>query len=515
MKLVSFVIGFAVASSAAVVKAADSYSFYSTESRNLVRLTPAVANNMSFVDSLNAIKDQGSMATCASHSIMALVENQIYIERGITLSLSERYQLYSNYLQEANMGTDPTVITKFPNIIAEMGIMPSTLYPYSEILPNASRFTQDAAQGLHTAGADDFLDPKIAKISDAKQRSDLLQEKIYLGALPKGPYPISLPMQVTNIAKGSIIPEIEDRTVPGNPKVVTCFSSQPEKTQLKVTPKEFLNLCFDFKPEQYFGCKIDFENSAETAAQGRQLHELCKDVPKFASEMAQASFARRQELLNLTIRLVQQKQAVFVALKSPEQGQPLSVWYNKLKGGAGHAVVVVGYLTADELLDKTQHQIGLLKDGTFDALSKSLDEALMAMGNIKEASYTITSADSDETKYNKRLSSNLAKVILREHGILFFRNSWGAKLDSLSIGAGGYQSMTFDYFLQNSSLIQSRQRTSMTDIQWSPGPLTCPADSQKISSMNLIKAVTDFDLTAQTAENKTILENVCQQLNQK
>lgn len=512
MKLFSFVIGFAVASSALTVKAEDTYSFYPTQKRNLVRMTPMIPDNMGFIDVLNPIKDQGSIATCASHGMMALLENQMYNERGITLNLSERFHLYSTYINTSNMGTDPTVITHFPNIIAEMGLMPGPLYPYSEVLPNASRFTQDAAQGLHTAGSDDFLDTKIAKLTDMKERSDLLQEKIYLGALPKGPYPISLPVRATNIIKGSIIPEVEDRTVPGKAKVVPCFSDRAEDTMLTVTPKEYLNMCFDFKPEQYFGCKIDFENSADKVAQGRQIQEICKDIPKFASEITQSTFARRQSLLNLTVRLLQQKQAVFIGVKSPAQGQTLSVWYNKLAPGAGHAVVAVGYLTADELKEKTHHAIGLLKDGTFDALSKSLDATLIAMGNIKEVSYTILPEDNAEAIYNKRLSSNLAKVILREGGVLFFRNSWGAKLDTLDIGAGGYQSMTFDYFLQNSSLVLSKQKKSMTDIQWSPGPIVCPADSQAISTRNLINSSEGFDLTSQVTENQTILENVCGQL---
>lgn len=461
----------------------NSYYPFAAQKRNLVKLGGLDLFNSNIADFSNPIRDQGAIASCASFTMMALIENQLFLERGITADFSERYHLYANFMETGTMGSNSDIITQYSSIISKWGVIPESLYPYADIQKNASRFQQDAAQNLTADPSSETIDMAIKDSTIGSQRSAILQKQMFLGALPRAGYPIGLPLQVKALAKGARIPEVEDRRVPGTAKIVACYSDKKEKSQLQVSPREFVNLCLDHDPKNYFSCQPNVQSIAETLLQSSNPAEACAEIDKNTEKEASAVIAQRQSLLKLTIQLAGLGQATLAGISAPKMGGILSVWSTKLPPGGGHAVAILGDLTYQQLLDPKQHSLGILKDGTFDKLAKAYDVILKANGKLAGAVHSIDVQDNADTIFQKRTTSSIAKLMQAEGGLLFFRNSWGESKDAVQIGASGFQAMTFDYFLKNVSMVMSRRNKSLTGVTWQDGPNYCPvAEVQNASS---------------------------------
>lgn len=440
--------------------------------------------NTTFTDFGSAARDQGAIASCASHTILALVENQMYNERGITIDLSERYMMYSNFMAANDMGTDPAVIAKFPWIIADYGLMPEALWPYVDIKKNSHKFDQDAAQNL---GEAESLEPTVTEALEGSScdldRSKILQDELYLGALPNADAPIRLPVLADAIRDNAIMTEYGDITTG---EVSDCFTTDRNVagTGVAVSPADFRRLCFDFDPTNYFSCNA--QQQVESVLEflvgndADPLATLCKDPDVAAELLAECAESYRRSLLATVLLLSEAGQSTFIGLSSPSAGNMLPLWYKKLPPGGGHAVAVVGHLTADELLDPSQHDRGLLGEGVFDALAHALDEALPD-GVGGEDFAGVKPGASREEMMQARLASRLGHKVVEEGGILFFRNSWGSESQGFPIGVHGYQAVTFDYVIQNLSLVLGRKHKDIKELfivngREVEGPAYCPAD---------------------------------------
>lgn len=445
------------------------YPFEMRDIRALGRLDPF---NTTIANFGSEARDQGKIASCASHGFLGMIENQLWNERGISIDLSERFQLYANFMDSKNMGSDPAVIVRFPEITSHWGILPESAYAYAEVMNNADRFEQDAAQGLSTDPNALTIDKAIEATSDRTEvRSDILQRGEFLGELPAGPYPVALPMKA-DLAPGALVPELEFEG-----RLYECFAaggpeSVPPEKRLSVTPREFAHKCLGIQPKEYFACQNDLEQIAGEAVHGLPEDE-CAQARAAAEAIGAALAKRNTEYLNLTMRLVDQGQAVMVGVMSPQDWGHLSVWFGRqLQWGGGHAVVV-GYVTYDELARVEEQARGMLGQGIFDGLAGAVEPEYAA----KVAAGELPSDPA--ARRDARIATKLGKLIKEEGGLLLFRNSWGTKVDHVEIGVQGYQSMTFDFFLKSTTLVQSRANARVAGVSWErdAGPSYCPSSA--------------------------------------
>src|SRR5262245_39269067 len=92
-----------------VSAASDPYAPYSDTIRDIRVMGRLDPQNVAFANFAAQARDQGKLASCASHGFIGMLENQLWMEKGVTVDLSERYQLYSNYLDTKTMGGMPSV----------------------------------------------------------------------------------------------------------------------------------------------------------------------------------------------------------------------------------------------------------------------------------------------------------------------------------------------------------------------------------------------------------------------
>ncbi|MBX3230042.1 MAG: hypothetical protein KIT84_25590 [Labilithrix sp.] len=433
---------------------------YPTEVRaGMRRLEPFEPLGASVMDLGAAARDQGSLAACASFSFLGLLENQLFNERGITPDLSERFMVYSNYFQTGTLGGDPGVIARFAELTAKIGVLPESAYPYSAVAKNMHRFESDAAQGLVTDSAGEvMLTDAIAGTADStKERSDVVAGPKYLGQLPAGPYPVTLPMKAT-IAPNARIPEVE---LDG--KHASCFSANPEAAtnKLQVTPREALVMCFDFDPNRYFTCNFDAAAAGEAADAAATGDDECSLTSSAIEHMVDAQLAAHKKSLQLALGLMDKGDAAFLALAvpaAPNNREPVWMTTVEMGAGGGHAVVGVGYVTAEEIDSVAEQSRGILVNGAFDRLAKSLDPDYGPVPSDPAAQRDL------------RRSSLLGRIVRAEGGIVLFRNSWGS---AVGVDGDGTQAMTFNFFLRQGMLVQGRTQPRLGGVAWNGS--ACPA----------------------------------------
>lgn len=418
------------------------YPFEMRDIRTLGALAPFGA---SIADFGTVARDQGKIASCASHGFLGLLENQLFNDRGISADLSERFQLYANFLAAANMGDEPAVIARFPEIAARYGILGEAAYPYADIEENAGAFSQDLAQGL--TGDPDALtvDKAIAGTAHGSaERSAILQRPAFLGALPAGKFPVSLPMKA-KLTAGAKVPELEFGGT-----LVPCFAENPTP-KLDVTPREFAAKCLGLDASTYFTCEKDLGELGQEAEAATPGDGSCTHITAVAERMAKEMVRRNAQRLVLTLRLLDQGQAVVVGVKAPTDFRAASVWFGRgLTWGGGHAVLALGYVTAEELQRPEEQSKGMLGSGIFDRLAAALEPEYAAK-------LSAGLPPSPEALRDLRSASILGRATRAEGGLVLFRNSWGTQFEGTPIGVDGFQSMTFDFFLKSTSLVQSRK----------------------------------------------------------
>lgn len=454
------------------VTSEDRFSPYPYEMRAITKLDDLAPKNVQIVDPANVVRDQGRIASCASHGFLGMLENQLYVERGITTDFSERFQLYANFMESGTLGGDPKVIARFPEIAADWGLLAESAYPYTALAPNAGRFTQDAAQGLAGDPNAVMVDAAIAGTKPASRaRSDILQKPEFLGQLPAGPYPVTIPLDAT-FTDDARVPEVE---LDG--KIYACFAkggaaSVPPEKRLALTPREVVHKCLDFDPKQYFSCALDLDALAKDAEARAGDGDECAKARAVADGVGAEMAKRGAAWLELTMRLLDRGQSVEVGVKAPKNWGTLSVWFGKgLAWGGGHAVLAVGYLTYEELGRVEEQSRGMLASGLFDELAGAVEpefEAKRASGGLPTDPAQLRDA---------RLATKLGKLMKDEGGLLLFRNSWGEKAGDVTIGVRGYQSMTFDFFLKSLMLVESRTNRYAAGVAWPAEgePAACPA----------------------------------------
>lgn len=432
------------------------FSPYPSEIRSMKRLGPLAQKNFSIVDPGNAARNQGTIGSCASHGFLGLIENQLYNDRGIRVNLSERFQIYANFMHSGGIGNTPDIIAQYPIVAQRYGVMPESLYAYAAIEPNSARFSQDAAQGLSDDPNAVTLDSVIKGTAAAsKARSDILTRPEFIGALPPGPYPVEVPLKA-ELKPDALVPEIETST-----EIYSCFDQAPENLpaskKLTLTPREFAHYCLDIVPSDYFSCELDLQ---AIGAEVPQVDDECAMARALAAHVGDVFAERGAAWLKLITSLVDKGQAVMAGVRTPPKGGEKALWSNLEGFGGGHAVVIVGYLTYDELLDPTEQTRGLLADGTFDDLAGSLEPEYAAKVTGKALPTT------PEALRDARAATKLGAAMQQEGGILLFRNSWGAKVGDFEIGVRGYQAMTFDFFMKAAMLIESRAHEKVTGVAW-------------------------------------------------
>lgn len=443
----------------------ESWAPYPSEVRpELHRLEPLTPSGTVVGDFGSTVRDQGHIASCASFSFLGLLENQMFNERGITPDLSERYMIYSNFLQTGSLGGSLPTIRRFPELTSTIGLMSEEAYPYAGVEKNASRFEADAAQGLASDESQVLLTDAVKETAPmSKARSSVIEKAEYVGALPAGPYPVLLPLPAT------LQPNARLTQVEYQKRIYDCFAANPaSKPRLAVTPREALAMCFDLAPADYFTC--DFDEQAELQEIDRTLAssgDRCTDLRNASELVARAQYEKFRHSLEVALGLLEAGDAVMLGVQAPTAAiNP--VWTTRMEPGAGHAVVAVGYLSYDDLGKVAEQRKGILGNGMFDQLLAILDAGHLAK---------IAAAPTDEAKMAVRLASPLGLRIKEEGGLILFRNSWGTKLGDTPIGVAGHQAMTFDYFVRSGMIVLGRTEKRLGGfVSWAPGG-ACPTEA--------------------------------------
>ncbi|MEM6289779.1 MAG: C1 family peptidase [Myxococcota bacterium] len=414
-----------------------------TDGACLVALGQLTPLNVDF--SSGDARDQGTIASCASHSFIGMLETQLAAERGILVDLSERYQLYANFMATGNMGDEPDVIVTFPEILENFGVMPEAAYPYDAVLQNAHRFSQDLAQGIEDDGAI-TIDVAVAQTdANSRERFEVLTADDALGALPQvGKHPITLPVQA-ELMEGAIVPEVEVRLTDGSILLLPCFSDRASEVTFDVTPREFLGACFDHDPADYYACQTDLPEFVER-------EDDCSSLLGYVDGWQTTLNARLSKLATV-LHSLDHQEAVFVGVDTPYllENKSSPLWHSQSYLGAGHAVTAVGYITADKLGDPDEQSVGLLEGPSmFDAFADQMEPDYGWMIQTARAS------GDAEWVAEVRTESALGQRVVAEGGMILFRNSWGSELGDIEIGVDGFQAMTFRYFLARLMLIEAR-----------------------------------------------------------
>jgi hypothetical protein len=247
-------------------------------------------------------------------------------------------------------------------------------------------------------------------------------------------------------------------------QLVSCFSEHPEsEPRLDVTPREALAMCFDLDPTQYFQCNFDQSAAVQQANALATGDDQCAATTKAADFLAQAQLDANGKSLQMALALMDHGNAAMIAVTdpaSPNHVQP--VWSTKnFTIGSGHAVLAVGYVTADELQQPSEQTRGILGNGYFDKLAAMVEPAFKSKLDA--------GMPTDATQLRDlRANSLLGQRMISEGGMILFRNSW-----STQVGYQGHQGMSFDYFLKAGMLTEGRIDKHIPGITWSAN--ACPA----------------------------------------
>lgn len=445
------------------------YSPYPTEMRDIRVLAPFNPQNTSIANFGSDARNQGKIASCASFGFIAMLENQLFIDKGITVDLSERFQLYANYLDTKTLGGQPKVIATFPEIASRYGMLTEAAYGYDGVNKNAHRFQQDHAQGLGTDANAQTIDLAIEGATErTKQLGAILERDEFIGKLPAGPYPIELPIQA-ELAPGSSNVELEF-----DGKLYDCFAKDPASVpadkKLRVTPRELAHKCLGVEPKQYVTCQAPGLLEEVEAGAANAEGDDCAKLARGIDHVAKAYATRGVEWLELTMRLLDRGQAVTFGVDSPAGQGPQAVWRARgFEPGGGHAVLALGYVTYEELQKPDEQHRGMLGAGIFDRLAGAMEPEYQAKVDAGLPSDPAALRDA-------RVASKVGQLLKEEGGLVLFRNSWGKSVGDIAIGIDGYQSMTFDFFLRAAMLVQARSNEAVAGVAWQrdAGPAYCP-----------------------------------------
>ena len=416
--------------------------------------------NIEFIDWTNPIRQQGAVGSCQSFGFLGIIENQVSILQGASIDLSERYQLYSNFIEFGALGSSPAQIARFPEMFESLGTLPEILYPYSVIDQNAAVFAVDSAQGLQNE-----TEPAILKAIAGRtgpDRAQVLQQPEFFGALPSGGTPIELPVFASHLND-----ERRLRHVKSISSQITspCYSTTTAKSGISLTPAEFASHCLEFKVSDW-----DVTNEFDATAK-RMRSNACNNEAEL-DQVVEATLNARKEALRLLLSRLENKNAAMLAMSVPLtiEGKKSSLWDAETNEvHAGHAVVALGYLTAQDLRLPANQKVGALGSGLFDQLSAQYDKSYQ----------TPPSSLSEVDLRDYRISSAFGRKVLAEQGIFFVRNSWGD-----IPGLGGYQAITFDFMMAHMMLTMSTRSLGLD--------MSAPDSMIQKTTLNSVKLRTEL-----------------------
>lgn len=398
-------------------KSSQSFEENLVEDENYLSMSLLIKGTL-YVDPLSHARSQGMVGSCQSFAFLGAVENKLYVKRGVSIDLSERYQLFANFAELGRLGNSSADVTRLPSIAETMGFMPEDLYPYTVVSDNSAVFNADSAQGLENAKNRDSIEFALAGKSRT-ERIGLLQDPRFLGPLPEVERPVTIPVAAhTEFATSTRI--LRDKI---SGKEVSCFSvpgSTPTES-LKLSPSEFAHHCLEYRASDFEPKGFISQINKNRCTEVDGVKSLTRDFFSFNKKEAQLIASR-----------LDRGYASVVGFPVPEQKSDKVgvLWSADMDVEAGHAVVALGYLSADDFTNERRHVDPRNYWQIFDQ-----------MANAHDKSYHPPSASlstSDQMKV--RSGSRLGSKIVNEGGAFLIRNSWGER-----VGSEGYQFVTANY----------------------------------------------------------------------
>ncbi len=307
-------------------------------------------------------RDQYPLGTCASFGIMAMLETELFLQRGITIDLSERYYARSTM---SFLGAFTT--TRYaPEILDRYGVIPGRIYPCKEF-GNHDSFRREIdilksipSEEKYYRGLSLENTMGIIKKLSIDRRFEFLGGSSFFGEIPRerqSTSVVGIPAQAKKIIDPTQVPEIDG---------IPCFSEGASTAQGWITPVTFLKQCIGFKKENYTvkGATKSKLFSADLASITNRLKYGFPVVISTAWEQQRSAFLAEEN---------QPGYLEFYPTKDPEIGVI-----------GGHVVLITGYLSKKTFLDPKMHHKGWLATDMFERLNLLWD---LSTRNIRERLY--------------------------------------------------------------------------------------------------------------------------------
>jgi len=408
------------------------------------RVNVASVKNIEFFDRNQPYRDQGNLPTCYSFGYLGLIENELFMKSGISIDLSERYQLLTNYIALKHRGNKARTLDSYGKILNIFGAVPESLFPYSHIADRHENFSKFTEEGEYN---ENYINHQIEHLEKDELLATLQQEQFFGKILSAPKYAdqpiVRIPTKAIHIKNEKLVPMA---TVDG--KKVACFTIKNEG-DTKISPKKFLKDCIKITPINY---KVQHMGQNQLIFKTEEIVE--KELFSEASELKGASEQEQRKALcdflksnriqhslindeiikdhnaslNYLLERLNQKSAMIIGLDTPNQLKDIDaeIWEDRMETGlGGHAVLALGFLTLEEFKDKQEHGSGILKkDGVFDQFAKAIEADFQVGSDL----------------FYSRMNSKLSDLLHNERGFVLIRNSYGK-----NTGIDGYQLIGFKY----------------------------------------------------------------------
>ncbi len=360
--------------------------------------TESDVENIDNSDPSMAAPDQESLGVCVSFGFTGQLENNLFLKRGVSVDLSERYFLRSALIEKGELYN--VTMDRF-DVFSNHGIVPESIYPYSGISSNKTLLDSNA-QIKSQKGLDKFVPSKsmegtlarLAELGDnvnvrADRKKYLSGDSIF-GKLPV-PNPehpkshVQIPVDAIEILDKTRVPYYEG---------VPCFKLPAEiNTAVRwMTPYQFAKSCVMFDLQDY--------SEPELADNGLFHQKILKELEAKLD---------MQQVASIGAYVRDHRTAVFSS--APLRGYQedfdvIDPKRYKATPAAGHAILLTGYLSREDLAEVKNHKKGFLKDTRFEEVDLLYD---LNLTGIRERIYgEMFPFEEDLTVEAK---GNLAKLI--------------------------------------------------------------------------------------------------------
>ena len=308
---------------------------------------------------------QEELGVCVSFGLTGLIENNFYHKTGISIDLSESLFFKNSLITKGEMYN----VNKGFLDVASLGMTTEKDFPFSKISQNLN-FTDTADQALqnpHSFNVAKSMEATIEKLTAFSgnsqeiqtKRKNLLDEDLYFGPLESSL--ILIPTQASYIPPGSEIPTHQG---------IECFSreSQPSPT-VSISPQNFVKSCIKFDPSEYSSPEVEATGLFESSIIGD-----IEDRLKNRRAVAIGSFLRDVNTAVYSIDVLSEYIGNGLNIDLPN--------YYSDEPSYGHATLITGYLSWEDLNDRNQHNKGLLRGDDFEELSLLFDINLSSVRKL-------------------------------------------------------------------------------------------------------------------------------------